>query len=597
MSKKAHLVDLAGELERHLGDPHDPASRMSFKDVLEFDEREEYPYPLLNMLQRRHLPEYALPGSHGGMATDVEVGFNLMRMVARRDPTSAAALMLTSLAFMPTWIAGTDEQKRHLISAIKNGGVYAWGLSERDHGSDLLNNGMRAVKVDGGYLLGGEKWLIGNATVADGLAIFARTDPKGGPAGYSIFMLEKRKAPAGTVDELPNERLHGLRAIDMSGVRLDGVFVPDSALVGREGQGLELALKTAQTARTVIGCLALSAADTSMRVVMDFAENRIIFGKAVADIPYSRRQLVECFADLFIGDAVALGAVRALQVAPQQTSVWSSVSKYFLPTLFEGTVSQLNVVIGARFYLRAHPHYGIQQKMGRDLVVANFADGNTVVNLKNIALQLDQLVATMGDAGEELRAESIERVGVLYDMDAEMPPYQPWRQELFSRGKDDALLAFPDSLAKLRVLAADAKPQERDWLLRAADAAETLVGQAPRLREECAALREQFGKEYAQSAELFDLAKQYSLMHAAAACVHTHVYSHGLMEDPLPSGALLLLQMERLHRHFRPHEAITDVAVIDEVMRILRHMYRENRLFSYWQFQLADRGDVASAHN
>jgi alkylation response protein AidB-like acyl-CoA dehydrogenase len=592
---KEDLTELARNLEGHLGDPHDPDSPMPFERILELDEREEYPYGFVNLLHRWGLQEYSMPSEQGGRAGDVEVGFNLMRLVARRDPTTAAALLLTNLSFMAVWAAGTDEQKRTLVDAMKRGSRYAWALSERQHGSDLLGNEMTAEKVTGGYLLTGEKWLIGNARVADGLCVQARTDPKGGPAGYSVFVLDKRQAPAGSVDEMPNEPLHGLRALDLSGVRLDRVFVPDSALIGRAGQGLETVIKTSQTARTVISAIALSTADTALRVTLDFAERRVIFDKAVADVPYSRRQLAECFADLMVADAVSLGAVRSLQVVPQQASVWSSVVKYFVPTLMERTVSQLNIVLGARFYLRGHRHYGIYQKMLRDLPVANFADGNTVVNLKNLALQLDGLLTSACEADEQVRAEASERAAVLYGIERELPMYRPWAQELFSRGLDDAVLAAPDSLRALRTLAAEAKREESDWLTRAADTAAKLLGAAPAMRERATALRTWLGRDYGQCAELFDLAKEYCLLHAAAACVHTFVHSHGALDDPLPSGALLLLQLERLRRQQRPYEAVTDGAVIDDVMRVLRHLHRDNRLFSHWQFPLAARGDLSAA--
>ncbi|KQV19132.1 acyl-CoA dehydrogenase family protein [Kitasatospora sp. Root107] len=593
---KADLTELAARLEAHLGDPHDPSSLMPFDQILDHDEREEFPYAFVNLLQRWGVHEYVIPKAQGGKAGDVEVGFNLLRLIARRDPTSATALMLTSLSFMPAWIAGTDQQKQYVVDLMKQGSKLAWGLSERHHGSDVLGNEMRAEKVDGGYLLTGEKWLIGNATVADGVSVFARTDPKGGPAGYSIFLVEKRNTPAGAVEELPNERLHGLRALDMSGIRLDGVFVPDEARLGHQGQGLEIALKSAQVARTTIGSMALAAVDTALRVTLDFTEQREIFGKKVSDIPYSRRQLTEVFADLMIADAVSLGAVRSLQVVPEQTSVWSSVAKYFVPTLLERSMAQLNIVLGARLYLRAHPHYGIYQKMLRDLLVAIFADGNTVVNLKNIALQLDGLLGTAAQ-DTAARAAAEQRVPQLYGIDRELPLYRPWDQELFSRGKDDALLAAPGSLDRLRELAAEAKGEEQVWLNRSVEVAAGLLGRAEAIHRQAGELRDGLGREYGQSAELFDLAKQYSTLHATAACLHTFVHSHEALDDPLPSGALLLLQLERLHRLFNPHEPVTGSAVVDEVMRVLRHLHQENRLFSYWQFPLATRTGARHAQS
>src|SRR5205823_5328892 len=180
----------------------------------------------------------------------------------------------------------------------------------------------------------------------------------------------------------------GLRGLDMSGIRLHGCFVPDPALIGGPGKGLEVALKSSQLVRTNITSIALGCADTALRTTLDFAVGRRIFDSRVVDIPYSRRQLVECFADLLIGEAVATGAVRGLQANPGQASITSSVAKYFVPTLLERTMGQLAVVLGARYYLRDDPRHGIFQKVLRDAPVATFADGNTVVNLKNVASQL-----------------------------------------------------------------------------------------------------------------------------------------------------------------------------------------------------------------
>ncbi|MEJ2855605.1 MULTISPECIES: acyl-CoA dehydrogenase family protein [unclassified Saccharothrix] len=582
------MIELNEELERYLGDPHDPATTMSFKRVLEFDEREEFPFELVGLLQRWRLHEYCLPAAWGGRAGDVEVGFNLLRLVARRDPTSATALMLTDLAFMPAWIAGTEAQRRYFVDAINNGTRMAWGLSERHHGSDVLSNEMVAEKVDGGYVLTGEKYLIGNATIADVVSVHARTGKRGGPGDWSIFAVEKRKAPAGAIVELPNERLHGLRALDMSGIRLDKLFVPDENRLGAEGQGLEIALKSAQVARTTISSMALGAVDTALRVTCDFVVDREIFGQKVADIPYSRRQLAECFADLLLADAVSTGAVRGLQANPGQTSVFSSVVKYFVPTLLERTMAQLSVVLGARLYLRSHPHYGIYQKMLRDVLVAIFADGNTVVNLKNIALQLDGILKAARDTPADARGQAEQRVAAQFDLDAELPEWRPAEQLLFSRGGDEVVLALPSAIKALRALH-HPEPVQRQWFQRSADVAERLLGELDRLGAELADLKG--NRDHGSSAEIFRLAERYSAVHAAAAAVHLVVQSAPVLRDPFPDGAVLLLCLERAWRQVDPTRPVTDAAVVDRVVEVLFRLHRERRLFSHWQFQLLASGE------
>lgn len=593
---KSDLTALAAELEEYLGDPHDPASRMPFAGVLEFDESGEYPTHYVNLLRRWGVHLRGLPSEQGGLAGDVETGVNLMRLVARRDPSTAVGTALNNLSFMPAWITGTEQQKRDLISDMKRGSSMSWGLSERGHGSDLVANEVKAEKTEGGWLLTGEKWPIGNATVADKMVVFARTGERSGPAAYSLFVVDKWEAKAGTVEDLPFENLYGVRALDLSGVRFSGTFVPESAMLGGRGQGLEIALKASQTARVVLMHLALAAVDTSLRLAMDFAEGRVLLGDTISDVPYTRRQLAEAFADLMLADAVFLGAVRSLQAAPEQVSVWSSVIKYLVPTMLQKTQSQLTVVLGARTFVRDHPHYGMHQKMVRDILITDIADGNTVVNLRNLGHQLGSLLAAAGSPDPAAVEVAVERAGTLFGMDRDLPVYEPWKQELFTRGGlDDAVLAAPDGVRRLRELAGEAKGTDRDRLLAAADVADELIGRTSVLAERAAELKASLGRGYGQSPELFDLSKQYCLVHAAAAIVLTYVHSHEALEDPLPSAALLLLQLERVRRELYPHEAVTDQSVIDDVMQVLRHLHRENRLFSHWQFPLADRVTDLSA--
>ena len=574
------LIGVLTDLEAFLGDPNDPRSRMPYARILELDEREEYPYELLSPLRRWGLHEWLIPEACGGKAVNVEDGLQLTRLVARRDPTTATAFMINIIGFMPVWVAGTDEQRQHFADLIRNGGVLAWGLSEKAHGSDILANELTAEKVDGGYLLTGEKWTIGNATVADVVMVFARTNAKGGPGGYSIFAVDKRNLPADGWEPVPREHMYGLRGLDMSGVRLHGCFLPDAALIGGPGKGLEIALKSSQLVRTNITSIALGCADTALRTTLDFATTRRIFDTDVVDIPYSRRQLVECFADVLIGEAVATGAVRGLQVNPAQASITSSVAKYFVPTLLERTLGQLAVVLGARYYLRDDPRHGIFQKVLRDAPVANFADGNTVVNLKNIASQLGALLANLAAGPEPATGEAARRVAVLFDPAAPMGEYRPADQQLFARGVDDVVLALPASVAALRAIAAGESGAQARWWAHAAQLAGALLGEADRMRADLDAVTARYGRDTATSAELFDLARQYCVLFAAASVVHLWRYGRGSLAPELDSGAVLLVCLERLRQVLHPTGRVTGAAEDAAVAGAMLALHADNRLFA-----------------
>lgn len=578
MTAKTDIPAVLADLARHLGDPYDETGPMPFSRCLEYDEQEDYPHPFVAHLREWGLDDWIVPAAHGGKAVDVQDGFHLFRLVAGRDATTATAMVITSIAYMPVWIAGTTEQRQYFADLIRGGGKMAWGLSERRHGSDVLANEMAARRVEGGWVLDGEKWTIGNATVADVVMVFARTSDKGGPGGFSVFAVEKSALSPGSLEHLRDEPLYGLRGIDMSGVRLRDCFVPDRALIGRAGQGLELSLKAGQFARVSINLIALGCTDTALRTTLDFAVRRRIFGSRVADIPYSQRQLVDAYADLLVADAAATSAVRALQLAPAQISITSSVVKYFVPTLLAGTLEQLAVVLGARHWLRDHPQYGIFSKARRDFGVANFADGNTVVNLKNIALQLGQLLGTATEQSPDVVDEAAVRVGHLFDPSHPMEPYRPSDQQLFSRGVDDTVATLPHALTALRKEAADTG---EELLERCAQAGEDLLAELHRIAAEHGELVTALGRRAGQSAEVFDLAEQYCTVWAAAACVHLYLHGRDGFAPELRSPAVLLLCLERMLRRFRPSRRLSGPQEAEAVASVLLGRHAHGRLFSF----------------
>jgi alkylation response protein AidB-like acyl-CoA dehydrogenase len=577
MNPAAVLTALVEDLERHLGDPFEPTSRITARRILELDEREAYPHELLSALHTWNAHEYAIPARWGGRAVDIENSLHLMRQVARRDATVATALSISSLSYMPIWVAGTEQQRLYYASQISSGAKMSWGLSERDHGSDLLSNELTAQPVEGGYLVSGEKWLIGNATLADFIVLHARTRPAGGPAGFTLLVLDKRSVPAALVETLPGERLHGLRGIDMSGVRLSGCFIPDSARIGREGTGLEIALQASHAVRSMITSIALGCTDTALRLTLDFAVNRQIFGARVSEIPYTRRQLADSYAELLVGEAVAMTSARSLQVCPDQSSVFSAISKYFVPTLLQGSLSRLAVVLGARHYLREHPRFGLFQKALRDAPVADFADGNTVVNLKNIVSQLGSLLSpgATPDPAE---------VANLFDLSQPLPGYEPWRQSLASRhGRDHASRSLP---AHVRVLLARAAVQPepaRAQLLLAAQLAGDWLIELDRIRTELAALKAQYGTGCGQRPELFELARRYCLVHAAA-CV-TGLWAHAGEAVRLPPIEVAVWCLRRLSQQLHPYEAADGSA---------EHLDRAERVIVAHLLSQHERGEAFS---
>ncbi|MGW1289624.1 acyl-CoA dehydrogenase family protein [Streptomyces sp. NPDC002586] len=113
--------ELAGELDRFLGDPGERGGWFTHAGSIELDEREEFPAGICRRLDDWGLPAHYVPAEHGGRLTDYEQLLHLMRVVARRDLTVAIGHGKTYLGGVCVWVAGTPEQAARLGADIRAG--------------------------------------------------------------------------------------------------------------------------------------------------------------------------------------------------------------------------------------------------------------------------------------------------------------------------------------------------------------------------------------------------------------------------------------------------------------------------------------------
>ncbi|HAC62959.1 MAG TPA: isovaleryl-CoA dehydrogenase [Cyanothece sp. UBA12306] len=575
---------VAESLERDLGNPLDPDSTMSFKRVVEIDESEEFPHSEIEWLYNWKLQHYYVPAECGGEFTSFEEFVSFVRVLCRRDQTIGIAFTTLFWSFI-TWMTGTPEQKQKLANYIKNeNGTMCLGYSEKEHGSDLIGGDLTAKKVPGGYILNGEKWPINRATISGMPYILAKSDPNGGPKCLTLFTVDKRELDQNSYYNLPKILTHGIRASDMSGIGFKDCFVPDSMRLKEEGDGLEIALKGFQITRTLCATFSLGAADTALRTTLNFALKRIVYGKTVFELPQPRKTLVDAFLDILICDCETIGSARGFHVIPEQFSVWASVVKYFVTTKLENMINDVYVVLGSRFYMRDEHDWGIFQKVLRDNSIISMFDGSTVVNLHALILQLRQLTKVRSRRKQKAKAEIEKRLETIFSLEKPIPTFEPTKLELFGRGLDDPLQGLEITLLKLESLKATGEVSEEvleklmnlgNLILEELDAHDELISQS----------KFEYGHE--QSPELFEIAKRYCTIHAAACCLHVWVYNRNSLERFFAQGEWLVLSLHRLLRTLRPLPYFISEAYVENMAQELLKLHQQDKLFSIVPFQLA----------
>jgi alkylation response protein AidB-like acyl-CoA dehydrogenase len=566
-------------LEETLGDPFEPEGVFSFANAVALDEQEAYPEAACRLLDELKFFELYIPPECGGELVSVEGLVAALRSVARRDLTVAVAHAKTLLGAVAVWVGGSDGQKRRVAEIIRSGGQIALALTERAHGSDLLASEVEATRTHGGYRLRGEKWLINNATRGRALTVFAKTGVSGDPRGFSLFLVEKEGARA-SFTCLPKVRTHGVRGADISGIRFDGTFLPDEACVGAEGAGLEVMLKGFQLTRTLVAGLSLGAADTALRVTLDFALARRLYGDTAFAIPHARMLLCEAFIDLLICECVTVAVARSFHVEPEQASVRSAATKFFVPTTVEGIIKKLSVVLGARQYLRQEHCGGVFQKVYRDNGLLGLFDGSTVVNLSAIGSHLSQ-VARGGARADRHKADAADRLARLASLDETLPRLDLGALSLQQRGRDSLLLGLEAVVNKLASLSASGAA-EAALLTRLGQQAREVMAQAAGLNDEVAAGLGEHGIAFNKEPEMFELAERYCALLAASCCLHLWLYNREALGGFFAEGEWLTLALGRLLR-LEGEEVVRDpqmVAAEEAALDELKRLHEERRMFS-----------------
>lgn len=578
----------AEALERFLGDPFDRKNSFSFARAVELDDRDAYPEEACARLAAWGFSRFFVPAEAGGRLRSYDELMALWRVVARRDLTTAVAEVISFISATPVWAAGTEDQRATTATILREGGQLAFALTERAHGSDLLAGEAAAERAtDGSYVLRGEKWLIGNGGRSRALTLFTRTDAAGGPAGFSMLLVDKSTLAPGTCTPLPRELTMGLRGMDLSGLRFEGARVLASAVLEAPGHGLEVLLKAQQLARLAICALSLGGADTALRTTAHFAAERVLYGDRILALPYVRERLIGALLDVTIGECVLAACARGVHAATDQLGLWSAVAKCVIPPRIDQLVAELRLVLGARYHLRGGYADGIFQKVLRDHLILSVVEGSTAVNLKAIAAQLRGLsrhaLGVAVGADEVARTARLEAV---FRLDRALPAADLSGLALLT-DRDDVVQGVPDALRRLREEAGRGGGVAGPALERICDLASALDEEIGALHRAVAEQPTRYGRAPRHQPQLAALAERYCLLHAAACCLHAWAWNRDVLDAYAAEGAWLVLCLERLLRALGRSMPAASEDFGERVLARLSEQLRAPCLFSLAAVNLA----------
>jgi alkylation response protein AidB-like acyl-CoA dehydrogenase len=268
-----------------LKDVHDFCTNEVKEQIKEFDVSGEWAEDIYNMAIEMQLGTLDVPEEFGGPGLSRIDHAAILEEMAKADAGFATSFMANGLSLHPVELGGTKEQMKACYDIILKGGFGAFCLTEPNAGCDVANGSTTAVRDGDDYIINGTKCFITNGPKAEFFTVFAKTDKSAGAKGMTAFLVFKG-TPGLSIGSHENKM--GIRASQTSDVIFEDVRVPASAMLGKEGDGFKIAMKTLDIARTWCGVVALGIAQRAIDESAEYVRTRVQFGK-----PLGRNEVIQ----------------------------------------------------------------------------------------------------------------------------------------------------------------------------------------------------------------------------------------------------------------------------------------------------------------
>jgi alkylation response protein AidB-like acyl-CoA dehydrogenase len=339
-----------------------------------------FPQDTFRTLGRAGLLSLPYPEEFGGADQPYEVYLQVVEEIATVWMSVAVGVSVHSLTAYPVAAFGTREQQEALLPGMLSGEqLGAYCLSEPLAGSDIASMTTRATRTDDGWSLKGTKAWISHAGHADYYTTFARTSDDGG-RGLSTFVVP------GHADGLAfaePEKKMGLHCDPVAQVMFDGVRIDPDRLVGREGEGMHIALSALDSGRLGIAAAATGLAQAALDRATEYASEREQFGRRIGDFQGLAFLLADMEAAVTSARATYLHAAR-LKDAGRGFSKEAAVAKLVATDAAMRVTTDAVQVLGGAGYTEDFP----LERYMREAKVTQIFEGTNQIQRLVIARHL-----------------------------------------------------------------------------------------------------------------------------------------------------------------------------------------------------------------
>ena len=347
-----------------------------------YDETQEFPWDLVKIFAQAGLFKCYIPEEYGGSGGGITEMAIVTEELSRVCGGIALSFAGTGLGAYPILLFGNDMQKiKYLPDLARGSKLAAFGLTEANAGSDASAIQTTAQLKVNEYILNGTKQWITNGGEAETYAIIAMTDKKKGARGASAFIVEKG-FPGFSFGKKENKM--GIRGSATRELIFEDCRVPQHNLLGKEGMGFIIAMKTFDVTRPGVAAQALGIAQGALDEALSYAQERIQFDKTISSFQAIQHKLAEMATEIEAARALVYDVALSLDQGKEKSSKRSAMAKLFASDVAMRATYQAVQIFGGYGYLRNYP----VEKMMRDAKITQIYEGTNQIQKNIIALNL-----------------------------------------------------------------------------------------------------------------------------------------------------------------------------------------------------------------
>jgi len=348
----------------------------------ELDTNEEFPWEIIRDLADADMFRVFIPEEYEGLGGRCFDLCLVVEELSRACGGVAISYAASALGSLPLIHYGSEEQKSKYLPDIAAGKrLTAFALTESTAGSDASKMRTTANPENGHYVLNGTKQFITSGGEAEIYVVIAMTNPAKGSRGASAFVVEK-DTPGFSFGK--KEEKMGIRSSATRELIFRDCRIPEDNLIGREGQGFIISVRTIDRSRPGVAAQAVGIAQGALEAAVDYSRQRVQFDHPISSFQAIQHMLADMATELEAARALVYAVAKTIDSGAKSFAEEAAMAKVFASDMAMRVTTDALQIFGGVGYMRDYP----MEKMMRDAKITQIYEGTNQVLRNGIALEV-----------------------------------------------------------------------------------------------------------------------------------------------------------------------------------------------------------------